>query len=132
MIADFYDSIPKALTAGRVALLGDAAHPMTPDLGQGACQGIEDGVFVAACLGQDVDRTVALASYEAARLPRVQRMVRESRRIGRLATSTSEIVTGLRDLAVGHMPNWLNGRLAARYASEASFLNTLPTDSDLS
>ncbi|MFZ0667411.1 MAG: FAD-dependent monooxygenase [Acidimicrobiales bacterium] len=59
VIADVYDAIPKTLTAGRVALLGDAAHPMTPDLGQGACQGIEDGVVIAACLSQRSDPIVA-------------------------------------------------------------------------
>jgi 2-polyprenyl-6-methoxyphenol hydroxylase-like FAD-dependent oxidoreductase len=129
--ADFYDSIPRALTNGRVALLGDAAHPMTPDLGQGACQAIEDGVVVAACPGRGEHATAALADYEAARLPRVRRMVRTSRRIGTLATANSEIVATVRDAAIGAMPDWPNSRLAARYASEASFLDTLPAGSGL-
>src|SRR5262249_4179137 len=50
-------------TAGRVALLGDAAHAMTPDLGQGACQAIEDAVVLAACAGRAQGLTAALASY---------------------------------------------------------------------
>ena len=33
-------------------MLGDAAHPMTPDMGQGACQAIEDAVILADCLGR--------------------------------------------------------------------------------
>ena len=43
------DPIP-AWTAGRVTLLGDAAHPMLPYLGQGACQAIEDGAVLATAL----------------------------------------------------------------------------------
>ena len=46
---DDMDPLPRWLQ-GRVALLGDAAHPMTPNLGQGACQAIEDSVVLAACL----------------------------------------------------------------------------------
>jgi hypothetical protein len=53
-------------------------------------------------------------------------MVTASRRIGRLATTRSEIVSGVRNVAVRAMPDWLNSRLVARYASEASFLDTLP------
>ena len=48
---DIYDMNPiQRWVRGRVALLGDAAHPMTPNLGQGACQAIEDAVVLAACL----------------------------------------------------------------------------------
>lgn len=49
---DIYDRDPvkKRWGAGRVTLLGDAAHPMTPDLGQGACQAIEDAVALVGCL----------------------------------------------------------------------------------
>ena len=126
VIADLYDAVPRVLTAGRVALLGDAAHPMTPDLGQGACQGIEDGVVIAACLSRNPSPTTALANYQAARLRRVRSMVRGSRRVGRVATAESQVVTAIRNTSVAHMPDWLNARIVARYASEHSFLDTLP------
>ncbi len=126
VIADYYDSVPQRLIAGRVALLGDAAHPMTPDLGQGACQGIEDAVVLAACFSQERDRDLALARYQSARLRRVRTIVRESRRIGRLATTTSASAAFVRDMTARHMPQWLNARLVARYASECAFSKTLP------
>jgi 2-polyprenyl-6-methoxyphenol hydroxylase-like FAD-dependent oxidoreductase len=126
VIADVYDAVPTVLTTGRVALLGDAAHPMTPDLGQGACQGIEDGVVFASCLADGADPDVALADYQASRLRRVRSMVRESRRLGALATSDSRMLMALRNSGVAHMPRWLNRRLVARYASESAFLKTLP------
>ncbi len=65
---------------GRVALLGDAAHPMLPFLAQGAAQAIEDaGVLgeVLAC-GQDVE--ASLRAYQETRLPRASRVQKESRR----------------------------------------------------
>jgi 2-polyprenyl-6-methoxyphenol hydroxylase-like FAD-dependent oxidoreductase len=126
VIADLYDSIPQHLVAGRIAVLGDAAHPMTPDLGQGACQGIEDAVVLAECFTQEKNRDVALARYESARLRRVQRIVRESRRIGKLATTTSPVAAFVRDMTARHMPEWLNARIIARYASEDAFRRTLP------
>ncbi|MBA2462283.1 MAG: FAD-dependent monooxygenase, partial [Actinobacteria bacterium] len=57
-------------TDGRVALLGDAAHAMTPFTGQGACQAIEDAVVLAECLRGEPDVPAALRRYEARRLPR--------------------------------------------------------------
>jgi 2-polyprenyl-6-methoxyphenol hydroxylase-like FAD-dependent oxidoreductase len=48
---DIYDIVPLTTWAnGRVVLLGDAAHAMTPNLGQGACQAIEDAYALARCL----------------------------------------------------------------------------------
>jgi 2-polyprenyl-6-methoxyphenol hydroxylase-like FAD-dependent oxidoreductase len=126
VVADLYDSIPRHLFRGRIALLGDASHPMTPDLGQGACQAIEDGVVLAACLATVPDIDTALANYEAARLRRVRMMVRESRRLNMIATTNSEIAARIRNGMVAHMPDWLNRRLVGRYASEASFLKLLP------
>jgi 2-polyprenyl-6-methoxyphenol hydroxylase-like FAD-dependent oxidoreductase len=124
--ADIYDAVPRVLTAGRVALLGDAAHPMTPDLGQGACQGIEDGVVIAACMTMAPNPEIALANYQSARIHRVQRMVKDSRHLGALATAESRIGSSIRNAVGALMPGWINRGITARYASEAAFLRTLP------
>lgn len=68
----------------RVVLLGDAAHAMTPHLGQGACQAIEDAVVLGAlCAGPVDGLDAALAAYDRQRRPRSQGIARASRRTGR-------------------------------------------------
>jgi 2-polyprenyl-6-methoxyphenol hydroxylase-like FAD-dependent oxidoreductase len=69
---------------GRVALLGDAAHPMLPFFAQGAGQAIEDAATLAACLAAGPGSPVeALARYERVRVPRASRVQEASR--GRIA-----------------------------------------------
>lgn len=65
---------------GRVVLLGDAAHAMAPDLGQGGCQALEDGLVLAHYLAS-TDRSVpdALRRYEQERAPRTAEIVRRAR-----------------------------------------------------
>lgn len=65
----------------RVTLLGDAAHPMTPFMAQGACMAIEDGIVLARCLNEAEPQTVATAlkRYEAARKDRTGRIQIASR-----------------------------------------------------
>jgi 2-polyprenyl-6-methoxyphenol hydroxylase-like FAD-dependent oxidoreductase len=82
---DIVDRIPIVNWGrGRVTLLGDAAHPTTPNLGQGACQAIEDAVCLAASLGSNRDVATALRHYEQARQPRTAAITRESWRLGRI------------------------------------------------
>jgi 2-polyprenyl-6-methoxyphenol hydroxylase-like FAD-dependent oxidoreductase len=69
---------------GRTALLGDAAHAQTPDLGQGACQAIEDAVVLAASLTRHDDPLTAIARYDEQRRPRTQAMARSAQRIHEL------------------------------------------------
>jgi 2-polyprenyl-6-methoxyphenol hydroxylase-like FAD-dependent oxidoreductase len=75
-----------AWTRGRVALLGDAAHALTPNMGQGAGMAMEDAAVLAEELARaargETDLTAALAGYVARRRPRVETIVRLSRRIG--------------------------------------------------
>ncbi len=54
-VHDLPEPLP-ALHRGKIVLLGDAAHPMTPNLGQGACQAIEDAVVLAHALTAATDR----------------------------------------------------------------------------
>ncbi|QHC22455.1 FAD-dependent monooxygenase [Streptomyces sp. GS7] len=91
---------PPAFHRGRVALLGDAVHPMTPNLGQGGCQAIEDAVVLAHEAAPDADLSAALASYTRQRLPRTMDVVRRAERIGRLTTWRSRPACVLRGAAM--------------------------------
>ncbi len=95
---DIYDRDPlERWGAGRVTLLGDAAHPMTPNLGQGACQAIEDAVVLGGCLGEGGEVVSSLRLYEARRIPRTANVVRRSRLAGRLLQLENPLLCRLRD-----------------------------------
>jgi salicylate hydroxylase len=75
----FYAREPIASwVSGRVALLGDAAHPMLPFFAQGAGQAIEDGAVLARCLSGASDVAAALRRYESLRVERATRVQRLS------------------------------------------------------
>jgi 2-polyprenyl-6-methoxyphenol hydroxylase-like FAD-dependent oxidoreductase len=67
---------------GRVALLGDAAHPMLQYFAQGACQAMEDAVCLSHMLGTHDDHASALEKYRQQRFPRTARVQLQSRLIG--------------------------------------------------
>ena len=73
-----------AYIAGRVVLIGDAAHAMTPHLGQGASQALEDAVCLAAPLNTEPTIDAALARYDHERRPRTQAVVAAARQTGRI------------------------------------------------
>ncbi|MFT7286142.1 MAG: salicylate hydroxylase [Halieaceae bacterium] len=100
---------------GRVILVGDAAHAMTPFLGQGAAMGIEDAVVLARALGSAPDQEQALALYQSARLERTHLVQRESNlnadriqggeaELYGLGKLTSEETLGLFDYDCGSVP----------------------------
>ncbi|GGO15162.1 FAD-dependent monooxygenase [Microbispora bryophytorum] len=89
-----------AFHIGRVALLGDAAHPMTPNLGQGACQAMEDAVVLAERVSPRGDLAAGLAVYSRERLARTTPIVRRSRSIGRLTRWRNPLAVALRDGAM--------------------------------
>jgi salicylate hydroxylase len=71
---------PERWVKGRVALLGDACHPMPPYLAQGAAMAIEDAFVLAReLIAGAADPAAALVRYEAARVKRVARVVRTAR-----------------------------------------------------
>lgn len=105
---------------GPVTLLGDAAHPMLPSLGQGAAMAIEDAVVLAHRLasatdgpatdGPATDLPAALRGYEADRRARIRRMVAGAYSQSRLEQLANPVAVGLRNLAV----RWLPGPLLDR------------------
>lgn len=62
-----------------MTLLGDAAHPMSPAVGQGASPALEDAVVLAECLRREADVVAALAAYSEVRAPRAAAVVARSR-----------------------------------------------------
>jgi 2-polyprenyl-6-methoxyphenol hydroxylase-like FAD-dependent oxidoreductase len=92
--------------AGRAALLGDAAHAMTPNLGQGAGQALEDAVVLGACLGAaaPAEPGAALAAYAHRRHARAAWIAARSRRMGRLGQLRGAAACALRDAVVRATP----------------------------
>ena len=107
-----YHRPPTARIArGRVALLGDAAHPMVPFLAQGAAQAIEDASALAKRLGQTADIAAALAAYSCDRVARTTRVQREALAQGRIYHMSGPLALA-RDLTMRALgPE----RLLARY-----------------
>lgn len=102
---DLYDRDPLPhWSTGRVTVLGDAAHPMTPDLGQGGAQAIEDGLALAECFGADADVPSALRAYEEHRLAFAYGVMRRARRHYRISQLENPAACWLRDTAVKRLP----------------------------
>jgi len=93
--------------------LGDAAHPMKPSLGMGACQAIEDAVVLSYYLSKD-EAPVALKSYEAHRAPRAKQIVRWSHLLARTEQFKSRAMCSWRDLGTRLLPEpvslWITER----------------------
>ncbi len=103
-----------SFVTGPVALLGDAAHAMTPDVGQGGCQAIEDAAVLAAALREDTDVPGALNRYDASRRPRTQAIARHSRLTGRFAQLQNPAAVGVRNTLLRLTPPAVAMRPLAR------------------
>jgi 2-polyprenyl-6-methoxyphenol hydroxylase-like FAD-dependent oxidoreductase len=121
---DLYD-LAKPLSSfarGRVVLLGDAAHAMTPDLGQGAGQAIEDAATLPLLLraatggassAADEHLDGAVRAYDRLRRPRSQSIARRSRAAGRVGQLSGPLAVGARDALLRATPARVAG-FAAR------------------
>ncbi len=95
---DIIDLPPqKKFAYGKVLLLGDAAHATTPNMGQGACQAIEDAAFLYSLLkkGNGVEQT--FAEFEKLRVPRTTKIVEGSWRVGKIAQWENALAVKVRN-----------------------------------
>jgi 2-polyprenyl-6-methoxyphenol hydroxylase-like FAD-dependent oxidoreductase len=88
----------------QIVLVGDAAHAMTPNLGQGAAQALQDIATLAERLRTDPLES-ALAGYADARKRRCERVVARSRAVGRLAQASNPVVVKARDALARVVPD---------------------------
>jgi 2-polyprenyl-6-methoxyphenol hydroxylase-like FAD-dependent oxidoreductase len=127
---DLYDrDQARQWARGPVLVVGDAAHPMRPHLGQGGCQGIEDAAILARFVDGDGDIAAAFARFAAFRRPRVRAIVRESAMVGRIVNLRPAFLSALATRASVLAPEALLTRHLAGLASRSAFV--LPTARDL-
>ncbi|MEU0743623.1 FAD-dependent monooxygenase [Streptomyces sp. NPDC006134] len=104
-------------TAGRCVLLGDAAHAMTPHLGQGACQALEDAATLTAALATGPTVESALTRYDAERRPRSQSVARAARQAGRMGQQLAHpLAVAARNAALRLAPSGVTMRTILRHA----------------
>lgn len=85
---ELYDvSLPHPFVQHNVALLGDAAHAMAPNLGRGACESLIDAVVLAAAISSTGDLQAGLRRYDRARRRRTRTIVAAARTVNRVATA---------------------------------------------
>ena len=102
---DLVDRAPRSQWGcGRITLLGDAAHPMLPNLGQGACSAIEDGLVLARCLLREGTTPQALQSYEHERMARTTDFVRKSWTFGVPVRWSNPVAVWFREALMGALP----------------------------
>jgi len=85
---------------GPITLLGDAAHAMTPDLGQGACQAIESAWSLAECVRGEPDFAAAFRAYEQRRFSRTAEITRMSWIVSHTSGAADRIACAARDAAI--------------------------------
>lgn len=105
---------------GLVTLLGDAAHPCTPNLGQGGCMALEDALVLAKCLGSGVPIRSALRRYESLRVHRTKHIQQRSLLMGYIGQWQRPVFVNGRNVVTRIIPARLIARNLRRVYSYAA------------
>jgi 2-polyprenyl-6-methoxyphenol hydroxylase-like FAD-dependent oxidoreductase len=120
---DLYDRDQgRQWSRGPVVVVGDAAHPMRPHLGQGGCQGLEDAALLARFVDGADDLAAAFARFAAFRRRRIRPLVRESKLIGQIVNLRPAFLSGLASRATVLMPEARVTRHLAAVAARSAFV----------
>ncbi len=91
-----------------ILLIGDAAHATTPNMGQGACQAIEDAIILANELSKNPDITQAFKNFEERRIKRTHYIINTSWSIGKVAQLENSFLASLRNFVFRMIPSSVN------------------------
>ena len=98
---DCYDRPPeKGWFDGRVCLIGDAAYPTTPNMGQGGCLAFEDALVLTHCLQDAFSPNAAFREFEQLRFDITKLINRRSLLIGRIGQLQNPLATGLQNVLI--------------------------------
>ncbi len=100
-----YDLPPlKRWGHGRIMLLGDAAHPCTPNLGLGGCMALEDALVLTKSFCSEASPESALRRYELLRSVRTRHVQQRSLLMGRIGQWENRVVAGGRQMVTSMLP----------------------------
>jgi 2-polyprenyl-6-methoxyphenol hydroxylase-like FAD-dependent oxidoreductase len=105
---------------GRLMLLGDAAHPCTPNLGLGGCMALEDALVLAKSLQREVSPAVALRRYETIRRERTRHVQQRSLLLGHIGQWQNRLIAGGREIVTSILPGKIFERNLRRVYSYAT------------
>lgn len=88
----------------QICLIGDAAHATTPNLGQGACQAIEDAYIISKCLEKH-EPEIAFKEFQTTRISKVHQIVNTSWSVGKIAHLSNPFLVFLRNQVMRAMPS---------------------------
>lgn len=119
---DLYDRTQARCWArGPVLIVGDAAHPMRPHLGQGGCQGLEDAATLAGLADRTTDLSAVFERFVALRRRRVRGLVRRSALIGRIVNLRPAALSAAAGRATVLVPEFVLTRQLAAIAAGSAF-----------
>ncbi|ACK67899.1 monooxygenase FAD-binding [Rippkaea orientalis PCC 8801] len=120
LTTDLYDRPPtQPWSKGNITLLGDAAHPMLPTMGQGACTALEDAYVVAKCLEENSDPIAAFQRYEDLRFPRTKAIVEQSLRSRKMGELKNPFAVSLRNTSMKIMGSAISSSFKSLHAYRA-------------
>lgn len=100
--------------AGEACLIGDAAHATTPNMGQGACQAIEDAYVLGKLFETEKNVEDVFSKFEEIRRPKVKYIVNTSWKLGKISHWQSPNFMALRNWLLRNTPEKINNRMLER------------------